>query len=213
MFPFRSGARQWPIKRAVSPRLPLGWPMPGVAAIEINLSCPNLEGDGMFALDAEVTGDVVSRVRAAVQIPIGAKLSPNAIDIASVACAAADAGADFVTLTNTIWGVGIDPVNRRPLLSGMVGGYSGAPLKPIALRCVVEVRRARPELPIVGCGGVRTAADVVEYLLAGAQAVAVGTAHFADPAAGRGIVKGLHRFGRRHGAAAVAELVGAVRPW
>jgi dihydroorotate dehydrogenase (NAD+) catalytic subunit len=184
----------------------------GVAAVEVNLSCPNLEGR-LFALDPETTGAVVAAVAAAVEIPVGAKLSPNAPDVAGVAGAAADAGADFVIMGNTVWGAAIDPVTRRPALSGVVGGYSGAPLKPIALRCVIEIRRRHPSLPIVGCGGVRRGRDVVEFLLAGADAVGIGTVHFAEPRAGRRIVAELRRFGRRHRVGAVAELVGAMEPW
>lgn len=184
----------------------------GVAAVEVNLSCPNLEGRP-FALDRGAVAEITAAVRAAVAVPVGAKLSPNAADVADVAGAAAGAGADFVTVGNTVWGAAIDPVTRRPALSGTIGGYSGVPIKPIALRCVIEVRRAHPALPIVGCGGVRSGADVVEFLLAGANAVGVGTVHFAEPKAGRRIAGELRRFGRRHGVETVAELVGAMVPW
>ncbi len=184
----------------------------GVAAVEVNLSCPNLEGR-MFSLDTEAAAAVVSAVRREVLVPVGAKLSPNAQDIVAVAGAVAEAGADFVVLTNSIWGAAIDSSTRRPLLSGVIGGYSGVPLRPIALRCVFEVHRALPELPIVGCGGVRRGEDVVEYLLAGASAVAVGTVHFAEPRAGRRIVRQLLAYGRKHGVERVEELVGAVEPW
>jgi dihydroorotate dehydrogenase (NAD+) catalytic subunit len=185
----------------------------GVAAVEVNLSCPNLDDGKMFALDPVASTEVVSAVREAVGAPIGAKLSPNTEDIVAIAEATVDAGADFLVLTNTVWGASIDPETRRPGLSGLIGGLSGPPLKPIALRCVLEVHRSMPEIPIVGCGGVRTGGDVIEYLLAGAAAVAVGTAHFATPRIGRRITKELHRFGRRHGVAGVTELVGAMEPW
>ncbi|MGH8875159.1 MAG: dihydroorotate dehydrogenase, partial [Acidimicrobiia bacterium] len=185
----------------------------GVAAVEVNLSCPNLEGDGMFALDAGATRKVVEAVRHQVSVPVAAKLSPNAERIAGVATAAAEAGADWVVLTNTVWGAGIDVGTRRPLLSGGIGGYSGAPLKPIALRCVMEVREALPDLPILGCGGIATGRDVVEYLLAGASAVAIGTVHFAEPRAGRRILGELRRECRRQGVETIVELIGAVRPW
>ncbi len=185
----------------------------GVAAIEVNLSCPNLEGTGMFALEPKASAEVVAAVRSAVSTPIGAKLSPNAADIVAVAAAVTEAGADFLVLTNTVWGAAIDPVTRRPRLSGVIGGLSGPPLKPIALRCVLEVHAALPGTPIVGCGGVRSGSDVVEYLLAGAAAVAVGTAHFAEPRAGRRIVRELHRYGRRHGVRSLAELTGGMKPW
>lgn len=185
----------------------------GVAAIEVNLSCPNLEGGAMFALDPGAAAEVVAAVREATALPVGAKLSPNAADIAGVAAAVGAAGADFVVVANTVWGAAIDPETRRPGLSGVIGGYSGGPIKPIALRAVLEVRRALPALPIVGCGGVRRGADVVEFLLAGAEAVALGTIHFADPRAGRGITRDLQRYGRRHGVDRVADLVGAWEAW
>jgi dihydroorotate dehydrogenase (NAD+) catalytic subunit len=183
----------------------------GVGAIEINLSCPNLEDGRMFALDAGATARVVSMTRSAVEIPLGAKLSPNAVDIADVARAAVDSGADWFVLTNTVWGAAIDLDTRKPVLSGGIGGYSGPPLKPIALRCVLEVRDALPAVPIVGCGGVTTGADVVEYLMAGANAVAIGTANLAEPAAGRRILAEWEGWSRRHGVASVGELVGTAR--
>lgn len=185
----------------------------GVAAIEVNLSCPNLDDDRLFALDPAASARVVGEVRAATSLPIGAKLSPNSERIAEVAEAVAQAGADWVVLTNTVWGAGFDPITRRPRLSGIIGGLSGAPLKPIALRCVWEVSRAVPGLPIVGCGGVGTGEDLVEYLLAGASAVAIGTVHFAEPRAGRRIRRELERLLRRTGTGRVGDLVGAAEPW
>lgn len=184
----------------------------GVAAIELNLSCPNLEGETMFALDAEAAATVVSAVRQSVQLPIGAKLSPNSEDIVSVAAAVAEAGADWAVLTNTAWGFGIDVATRRPTLRRGVGGYSGPPLKAIAMRCVWQVHQAMPEFPIVGCGGVASADDVVEYLLAGASAVAIGTAHFASPRVGATVYRDLERYLHRN-RASVAELVGGAVPW
>ena len=180
----------------------------GVQAIEINLSCPNLDGH-LIALDPVLSAKVIEAVRSAVDLPVGAKLSPNSADIAAVALACADAGADWVVLTNTIWGAGIDIETRRPLLSGVIGGYSGPPLKPIALRCVIEVHRARPELPIVGCGGVVSGGDVVEYLLAGASAVGLGTVHFAEPRAARRILRELRRLCQRLEVARIEDLIGA----
>lgn len=185
----------------------------GTSAVEINLSCPNLDGKGLFALDAEDTAQVVRTVRSAVDVPVGAKLSPNAPDIVAIAEAAMSAGANWLILTNTVWGAGIDIETRRPLLSGGVGGYSGTPVKPIALRCVWEVSRALPDAPIVGCGGVASGEDVVEYLLAGASAVAVGTVHFSEPRAGTRILRELVRTMERVGADAPRELVGAAEPW
>lgn len=185
----------------------------GVAAIEVNLSCPNLDDGHLFALDPQASAEVVAAVRSATDLPIGAKLSPNAIDIVEVAAAVADAGADWVVLTNTVWGAGFDVKTRRPKLRSGVGGYSGAPLKAIAMRCVWEVAQALPELPILGCGGVQSGDDVVEYLLAGASGVAIGTAHFAEPRIGRRIIKQLERYMTRNGITRIDELVGAAKPW
>ncbi|HEY7563563.1 MAG TPA: dihydroorotate dehydrogenase [Acidimicrobiia bacterium] len=183
----------------------------GVAAIEVNLSCPNLDGE-MIALDARQSERVVEAVRAVTSLPIAAKLSPNAPDIVSIAAACQHHGADWVVLTNTIWGAAIDIESRRPSLASIVGGYSGVPLKPIAMRAVVEVHRSLPQLPIVGCGGVVSGRDVIEYLLAGASAVALGTIHFADPKAGKRILRELVGYCETHRIASISELVGAMRP-
>lgn len=184
-----------------------------VEAIEVNLSCPNLEGGDMFALHPSASAEVVASVRAATSLPVAAKLSPNAQDIVSVARAVADAGADWLVLTNTVWGAGFDVDSRRPRLSSTIGGYSGSPLKPIALRCVWEVSRALPWLPIVGCGGVARGTDVVEYLLAGASAVAVGTAHFAEPRIGARLLRELAAYCRKHRVSAVQDLIGAAEEY
>ncbi len=185
----------------------------GVKAVEINLSCPNLEDGGMFALDSTAAAMVVAAVRSVTHLPIGAKLTPNSEDIVAVAAAVAEAGADWVVLGNTVWGAGFDIETRRPLLSGVVGGYSGKPIKPIALRCVWQVSQAIPDLPIVGSGGVASGADVVEFLLAGASAVGVGTAHFASPRAGSKIMRELRRYLNRHDKTSVRTLIGAAEPW
>jgi dihydroorotate dehydrogenase (NAD+) catalytic subunit len=184
----------------------------GVPVVEVNLSCPNLEDGRMFALDAPRAGEVVAAVAAATDVQVGAKLSPNADDVVGVSRACLDAGATFLTLTNTMLGFGVDLATRRPLLSGGVGGYSGPGLKPVALRCVYEVARALPGTPIIGCGGVTTGADVVEYLLAGASAVAIGTALLADPRAGSRIIRELGQELDKRGAT-VQGLVGRVEPW
>lgn len=185
----------------------------GVAAVEVNLSCPNLDGHRLIALDPGLSGAVIEAVRSAVSVPVSAKLSPNAQDIVAVALAVQEAGADWVVLTNTAWGTAIDIETRRPRLTAYSGGYSGPPLKPIALRCVAEVARALQGLPIVGCGGVVRGADVVEYLMAGASAVEIGTVHFAEPRAARRIERELTRWCRSHDIERVADLIGAVEPW
>lgn len=182
----------------------------GVGAIEVNLSCPNLEGGRLFALDAALSAEVVSAVKAATAIPVGAKLSPNSEDVISVARAVLEAGADFVTLTNTAWGFGVDLATGRPKLSGGVGGYSGPGLKAISLRCVYEVARAIPGAPILGCGGVSTGEDVIEYLMAGASAVGVGTVHLAEPRAGRRIMKEARKRMKSLGVERISDLVGRV---
>ncbi len=180
----------------------------GVPVIEVNLSCPNLDNGRMFSLDAGPSREVIAAVSSAVGVPIGAKLSPRADDIVGVADACVRAGAQFLTLTNTALGFGIDIAARRPLLSGGVGGYSGPGLKPISLRCVYEVARALPGVPIIGCGGVVNGRDVVEYLLAGASAVGLGTVHLAEPKAGKRIRRQLLRELDRMGAVSVTDLIG-----
>ncbi|CAN5179958.1 dihydroorotate dehydrogenase [soil metagenome] len=190
-------------------RVAKGLEAAGVPAVEINLSCPNLEGE-MFSLHPATAAEVCAAVRSATSVPIGAKLSPNLVDPVPVASACAEAGVEWVTLTNTILGAGIDINARRPLLSGIVGGYSGPGLKPIALRFVIEVHRALPNLPIVGCGGVMSGSDVVEFLVAGANAVAAGTIHFAEPRAGERIIAELVAWMKRHRVGTVAELVGSM---
>lgn len=179
----------------------------GVAAVEVNLSCPNLEAGTMFALEPGPSAAVVGAVRSVTELPVGAKLSPNSENIVAVARAVAEAGADFLVLTNTVWGMGIDLETRSPKLSGVVGGYSGPPIKPISLRCVWEVASAM-DIPIVGCGGIRTGEDVVEYLLAGATAVAMGTIHLAEPRAGKRILGELDKWCRRHNVERLADLTG-----
>jgi dihydroorotate dehydrogenase (NAD+) catalytic subunit len=185
----------------------------GVEVVEVNLSCPNIEDGRMFALDADRSREVVEAVVASGGVLVGAKLSPNAEEIVGVAQACLAGGASFLTLTNTALGFGISVKDRRPLLSGGIGGYSGPGLKPLSMRCVYEVATAIPGTPIVGCGGVTTGRDVVEYLLAGASAVALGTVHFSEPRAGARIMRELATEMRRLGVRDVGELIGAVRPW
>lgn len=185
----------------------------GVAAIEVNLSCPNLETGTMFALDVQAACEVVAAVRHAVSLAVGAKLSPNSENIVEIADAVTGAGADWIVLGNTVRGFGIDIETRRPLLTGGIGGYSGPPIKPIALRCVYEVHQALPDVSIIGCGGISNAADVIEFMLAGASAVQIGTAHFARPRVVSAIVKDLLAYLRRHDIEQISELVGAVQPW
>jgi dihydroorotate dehydrogenase (NAD+) catalytic subunit len=189
-------------------RVAVGLAGAGVDAIEINLSCPNLDDGRMFALDPERSAEVVSAVREAVDLPLGAKLSPNSEDIGTVARACVGAGADWLVLTNTVWGAAVDLATGQPVLSGRIGGYSGPPMKPIAMRCVLEVHEAMPEVPILACGGVSTGRDVAEYLVAGASAVAMGTIHFAEPRAAARILSELRTLMRRMGVGSINELRG-----
>lgn len=183
-----------------------------INAVEVNLSCPNLDGIP-FALDAARSAEVVRAVRESTSIPIGAKLSSDAQPISDVATAVADAGADWVVVSNTVMGASIDVETRKPLLSGLVGGYSGTPVRPIAIKSVLEIARDVPGLPIVGCGGVSTAAHLIEFLLAGASAVAIGSAHFKRPRVATKITKDTEKYMKRHGISAISELVGAYEPW
>lgn len=187
-----------------------GLQLAGVSAIEVNLSCPNLDSGEMFAQNAEVSAEVIGAVVGSVDLPVGAKLSPNSENIVRIASACIDAGAGFLTLTNTALGFGVDVERARPSLSGGVGGYSGPGLKAISLRCVYEVARAMPGIPIVGCGGVRSGRDVIEYLMAGASAVGLGTVHMAEPKAGRRIRRELEAEMRRLGFSSVIDLIGKV---
>ena len=180
----------------------------GVQAVEVNLSCPNLEEGRIFALDPKLSAEVVRAVTERVDIPVGAKLSPAAEDIVAIAQAVRDSGADFVTLTNTLPGLDIDSRSGRPVLSAATGGYSGPGLKPVSLRCVYEVARAVPELAILGCGGVASGRDVLQYMMAGASAVGIGTTHFAEPRAGKRIMRELEREMRRIGVSGLAEVKG-----
>lgn len=185
----------------------------GVAAVEVNLSCPNLEDGEMFSFDASRSRDVVEAVVNSVGTPVGAKLSPNTPDIVGVARACREGGADFVVLTNTAFGFGLSVEDRMPLLSGGVGGYSGPGLKPVSLRSVYEVSRAMPDFPIVGCGGVSSGKDVIEYLITGATAVEAGTVHLAEPRAGARIMRELQAEMRRLGVGSPGELVRTLGEW
>ncbi|QEG40732.1 dihydroorotate dehydrogenase [Roseimaritima ulvae] len=152
----------------------------GVAAIELNLSCPNVSGGVDFGTDPAACGRLVAAARAACPVPILAKLTPNVTRIVDVASAAADAGADAVCLINTLLGMAVDWRKRRPMLGNVMGGLSGPAIKPVALRCVHQVRQAT-SVPIIGIGGIATIDDVMEFLVAGASAVQIGTANYYDP--------------------------------
>jgi dihydroorotate dehydrogenase (NAD+) catalytic subunit len=181
-------------------------------AIELNLSCPNLENRGfMFALDAQRAADLVWEVKAVADAPILVKLSPDVTDIVAIAEAVADAGADALSLINTTLGMAIDPETFRPRLSTATGGLSGPAIRPIALRCVFEVARALPHVPVVGSGGIATGTDAIEFFLAGASAVQIGTANFYDPRATTRILDEIVEFCARKGISSVADLKGRVK--
>jgi dihydroorotate dehydrogenase (NAD+) catalytic subunit len=181
----------------------------GVVAVEVNASCPNLEDRrNLFAHSVSATAEVVDAASAAGR-PRWAKLSPNTPDLPEVAAAAAAAGAEAVTVANTLLGMVIDVEARRPLLGAGRGGLSGPAIRPVAVRAVFDTHEAHPTLPIIGVGGIAAAEDVVQFLLAGASAVQVGTATFADPAAPAKVLEDLGRWCDRHGVRSVSELVGA----
>jgi dihydroorotate dehydrogenase (NAD+) catalytic subunit len=185
----------------------------GIAALEVNISCPNLEDrDNMFAHSEDATHEVISGVKdEAKMVPVFAKLSPNVTSLEAIADAAIEAGADGLSLINTVFGMAIDVDTRRPKLAGTIGGLSGPAIRPVAVRAIHEVHRAFPHVPIIGQGGVMTAVDAIELLLAGASAVAVGTANFVDPSSSLKIAEGIAAYMSRHGIAHISELVGAVK--
>ena len=182
----------------------------GVAAIELNISCPNIkEGGIQFGCSLNGTFDVVSAVRKVTRLPIIPKLTPNVTDVASFACAAEDAGADAVSLVNTFLAMVIDVETRRPKISNIVGGLSGPAIRPIAVRMVYECRQT-VKIPIVGMGGIAEARDAVEFMIAGASAVQVGTANFVDPFIWPKLLDGIRDYMKRHQIARASDLVGTV---
>ena len=180
----------------------------GIPAIELNISCPNVKQGGMaFGVTAQGAATVVKAVRAAYPKTLIVKLSPNVTDITEIARAAEGEGADAVSLINTLMGMAIDAERRRRVLSIGTGGLSGPAVKPVALRMVYQVAQA-VGIPVVGLGGIMTATDAVEFLLAGATAVEVGTANFIDPAVSTKIVRGIDEYLARHGFSSVTEIIG-----
>lgn len=183
----------------------------GVAAIELNVSCPNVkEGGIVFGTDPAAAAAVVRAAKSHTKKPVILKLSPNVTDIVMMAKAVEEAGADAVSLINTLMGMAIDIKTKRPVLGNITGGLSGPCVKPVALRMVWQVARA-VKIPVLGMGGISTAEDAVEFLLAGASAVVVGTANFVDPAASMKIADGIAAYLDEQGFSHVNELVGALR--
>jgi dihydroorotate dehydrogenase (NAD+) catalytic subunit len=184
---------------------------PGLAAIELNISCPNVSHGLDLGIDPKAVGKLVRRVCAASPLPIIAKLTPNVTDIVPIAAAAAEAGADAVSLINTIRGMAVDWRKRRPILAYDMGGLSGPAIKPIALRMVWEVARALPQLPIIGIGGIATADDALEFLVAGASAIQVGTASFYDPTASGRMVDDLTNRLAEAGVTNLRQIIGTLQ--
>jgi len=185
--------------------------VPGVAALEVNISCPNVAAGGQeLGSSPRLAAQVTSLVKAATSLPVLVKLSPNVTDIVAVAAEVARAGADALTLINTLVGMAVDIRQRRPVLGHVTGGLSGPAIKPVALAMVYRVAR-EVDIPIVGCGGIATAEDALEFIMAGACAVQVGTACLVDPATPLAIVAGIEEFLAREGVGDIAELVGAAQ--
>jgi dihydroorotate dehydrogenase (NAD+) catalytic subunit len=181
-----------------------------IPAIELNISCPNVKQGGMaFGVTAKGAEEVVKAVRKVYNKTLIVKLSPNVTDITEIAKAAENAGADSVSLINTLLGMAIDAEKRRPLLSTVTGGMSGAAVKPIALRMVWQVAKA-VNIPVIGLGGIMNWRDAVEFLLAGASAIQIGTANFIDPAVTIKVIDGINDYLDRHGFTSVKDIIGAL---
>ena len=181
-----------------------------IPAIELNISCPNVKQGGMaFGVKPESAAQVVSAVRKAYDKTLIVKLSPNVTDITEIARAVEGAGADSVSLINTMLGMAIDAEKRKPILSTVTGGMSGPAVKPVALRMVWQVAKA-VKIPVIGLGGICSATDAIEFLLAGASAVQIGTANFIDPSISEKVVDGIEEYLTRHGFNSVEDIIGAL---
>jgi dihydroorotate dehydrogenase (NAD+) catalytic subunit len=184
--------------------------VPGVSGLEVNISCPNVKAGGMaFGTDVKATFALLSAVRKATKLPLIAKLSPNVTDVAEFARAARDAGCQGLSLINTLLGMAIDIQCRKPRLANGTGGLSGPAIRPVAVRMVWQTAKA-VSLPIIGMGGIATGEDALEFIMAGASAVAVGTANFVNPRATLDVVKGIEMFMHEQGVGSIRDLVGKV---
>ena len=182
-----------------------------IPAIELDISCPNVKQGGMaFGVNPESAAQVVSAVRKAYDKTLIVKLSPNVTDITEIARAVEGAGADSVSLINTMLGMAIDAEKRRPILSTVTGGMSGPAVKPVALRMVWQTAKA-VKIPVIGLGGICSATDAIEFLLAGASAIQIGTANFIDPSISEKVVDGIADYLERHGFSSVQEIIGALQ--
>lgn len=182
----------------------------GVAGIEVNISCPNVKKGGVaFGTNATMAAAVTSAVKEKADVPVMVKLSPNVSDVTEIARAVEDGGADSVSLINTLIGMAIDLPTRKPKLANVIGGLSGPAIKPVALRMVYQVAQA-VSIPIIGIGGIETAEDAMEFLVAGATAVQIGTANFVNPRASEDVVEGMHKYVMEHKLSSIRELIGSL---
>ncbi len=183
----------------------------GISAIEVNIGCPNIKAGGAeFGADPKSAAEVTAAVKKATSLPVLVKLTPNTSDIATIALAVAEAGADAISLINTMKGMVIDITQRRPLLGNITGGLSGPAIKPVALYMVYEVAGA-VGLPVIGCGGIATASDAIEFIMAGASAIQVGTASFTNPRSPFDVLLGIEQFMQQEGIKNITELIGVAR--
>jgi dihydroorotate dehydrogenase (NAD+) catalytic subunit len=182
--------------------------VPGISGIELNISCPNVSTGGIeFGVDPELAAMVTAAVKAATTLPLIVKLSPNVTDIKEIALAVEEAGADAISLINTLRGIAIDIDKRKPCLGNIVGGLSGPAIKPVALYMVFEAARV-VHIPVIGCGGIACAEDALEFIMAGATAVQIGTASLTDPQLGLDVLEGIESYMRQNGVQNLAELIG-----
>jgi dihydroorotate dehydrogenase (NAD+) catalytic subunit len=182
--------------------------VPGISGIELNISCPNVSAGGIeFGFDPEIAARVTSAVKAATTLPLIVKLSPNVTDIKEIALAVEEAGADAISLINTLKGMAIDIDQRKPCLGDIVGGLSGPAIKPVALYMVFEAARV-VHIPVIGCGGIACAEDALEFIMAGATAVQIGTASLTNPQLGLNVLEGIESFMGQNGVQNLAELIG-----
>ena len=183
----------------------------GISALEVNISCPNVKKGGVaFGTVPEMAARVTAAVRKATSLPVIIKLSPNVTDIVQMARAVEEAGADCVSLVNTLIGMAIDPQTRRPKLANVIGGLSGPAIKPVALRMVWQVA-SNVSIPVIGIGGITTASDALEFLLAGATAIQVGTANFYEPRAAEQIIAGLKNYLHEQKELSICDIIGTVQ--
>ena len=182
----------------------------GIAGIEVNISCPNVKKGGIaFGADPDMAADVTRQVRRETKLPLIIKLTPNVTDITEIAFAAEAAGADAISLINTVTGMSVDIEARRPRLANVTGGLSGPAIKPIALRMVWQTAQAL-KIPVIGAGGIRTAADAIEFLIAGASAIEIGTANFLNPSVTIDILEGIQEYMARHQIKHMKDLIGSL---